>query len=450
MRALKSLTLGVLILLFWVSNVAPAQVDEIDQLINQLKNENWRMRYEAVQALGRREDPRAAEPLVNALKDKYWPVRYEAAQALGKIGDSRAVEPLITTLQDKYWPVQWGAAQALGKIGDSRAVEPLINALKAAKWPIRCEATQALVKLGTPAVEPLITTLKEEQHYDVRWRAAQALGKIGDSRAVESLIIALKDEKWPVRYNAAQALGEIGDERAIPALEEALKSKNKRGVRKAIIEALEKIKSKKIEEAPLLEIESLPDEVILPEEKEKQPLRLTIKLDKKVYGAWEPIDVKMKLKNTGKEDVLVWKDIFWGDDAIFSVNRIENGKRIPVPMVELEGVRTVLRQEALQVLGSKETFEEEENVLKWVAGGILRPGNYEIQITYRSIYSTAKEIGPKIWTSKLSSNTITIKVNPVRKGAPSERAEFEKIHEIVWEGLEAPSKLSNGVKVKRK
>ncbi len=280
---------------------------------------------------------------------------------------------------------------------------------------MRYEAAEALVKINKPAVEPLIIALKDEKWYDVRWRVAQALGKIGDSRAVEPLMIALKDGKWPVRYKAAQALGEIGDERAIPALEEALKSKNKRGVRKAIIEALDKIKSKKIEEAPLLEIESLPDEVILPEGKEKQPLRLTIKSDKKVYRAWEPIDIEIKLKNTGKKDVLVWKDIFWGDDASFSVNKIEDGKKIPVPMVELEGLRTVLRQEALQVLGSKETFEEEENVLKWVVGGILRPGSYEIQITYRSIYSTAKEIGPKIWTSKLTSDTITIKVKVKRK-----------------------------------
>jgi len=414
MRALKSLTLGILILLFWVSNVAPAQVDEIDRLINQLENKNWRMRYEATQSLGKKKDPRAVEPLITTLKDKSWPVRYEAAEALGKIGDPRAVESLITALKDAYWPVQWGAAQALGEIKDPRAVEPLITALKARKRPVRYEATESLAKIGEPAVESLIIALKDEKWYEIRWRAAQALGKIRDSRAVEPLMIALKDEKWPVRYKAAQSLGEIGDERAIPALEEAWKSKNKRGVRRAIKEALEKIKSKKIEEAPLLEIESLPDEAILPE-KEKQPLQLTIKSDKKVYEAWEPIDVKMKLKNTGKKDILVWKDIFWGDDAIFSVNKIENNKKIPVPMVKLEGLRTVSRQEALQVLGSKETFEEEENVLKWVAGGILRPGKYEIQITYRSIYSTAKEIGPKVWTSKLTSNTITIKVKVKRK-----------------------------------
>ncbi len=36
-------------------------------------------------------------------------------------------------------------------------------------------------------------------------------------------------------------------------------------------------------------------------------------------------------------------------------------------------------------------------------------------------------------------------LHPVRKEASSERAGFEKIHEMVWEGLEAPSKLSNGV-----
>ena len=103
-----------------------------------------------------------------------------------------------------------------------------------------------LIRLGEPSVEPLIQALKDEE-WGARYRAAEALGEIGDARVVEPLIQALKDENPDVRMRTARALGKIGDERAVEPLIQALKDEYPvySGIREAIKDALENIKSNK-------------------------------------------------------------------------------------------------------------------------------------------------------------------------------------------------------------
>jgi phosphoribosyl-ATP pyrophosphohydrolase len=214
--------------------------DEVSVLITALKDEDFRVRYDASFALGEIGEP-AVEPLIQALKDEDSDVRERAAVALGNIGDKRAVEPLIQALKDEDSDVRERAAVALGKIGEP-AVEPLIRALKDEDSDVRYNAADALGKIGEPAVEPLIQALKDE-YSDVREKAADALGKIGNERAVEPLIHALEDEYSLVRYYAALALGKIRDKRAIEPLTNALEDESSL-VRNAAREALEKIQGK--------------------------------------------------------------------------------------------------------------------------------------------------------------------------------------------------------------
>ena len=86
--------------------------------------------------------------LIQRLKDKNEGVRRMAAVALGEIKDTRAVEPLIAALKDNDRSVRWSAAEALGNIKDARAVEPLIAALKDDDIGVRREAAGALEKIG--------------------------------------------------------------------------------------------------------------------------------------------------------------------------------------------------------------------------------------------------------------------------------------------------------------
>ena len=57
------------------------------------------------------------ERLIDQLRDRDKYVRGNATVALGRIGDTRAVEPLIKALEDEDSGVRWTAAVALGKIG---------------------------------------------------------------------------------------------------------------------------------------------------------------------------------------------------------------------------------------------------------------------------------------------------------------------------------------------
>ena len=89
MRVLKSSVLLVLVLVFCVGSIATVRADEVDKLINQLKDKDWTVRLLAAIDLGKIGDNRAVEPLVTALKDKDWHaqggVRKQAALSLRKI-----------------------------------------------------------------------------------------------------------------------------------------------------------------------------------------------------------------------------------------------------------------------------------------------------------------------------------------------------------------------------
>jgi hypothetical protein len=61
-------------------------------------------------------------PLLGALKDEDWRVRASAAEALGQIGDRQAVSSLIELLVDERIEVQRVAAVALGRLGDPGAI----------------------------------------------------------------------------------------------------------------------------------------------------------------------------------------------------------------------------------------------------------------------------------------------------------------------------------------
>lgn len=132
------------------------------------------------------------------------------------------VERLIQTLRDWSPGSRRQAAERLGNLGDVRAVGPLCQELENGHWFVRKRAAIALAKMGTPAVEPLCRLLREGNE-NVRVLAAWALGRIDDMQALRSLCCALKDKDWNVRKQAADALGNMGRREALPALRERLR-----------------------------------------------------------------------------------------------------------------------------------------------------------------------------------------------------------------------------------
>ncbi len=224
-------------------------VEPVEELVKKLHDKNWRVRWEAVQALGKIKDVKIVEPLIDVLGDENFYVRCASAKALEEIG-ALTVEPLIATLQDntknKY--ARELAAEVLEKLGDTRAIEPLIAALQDKEGDVRAAAAKALEKFGdSRAIEPLIAALQDKEG-DVRAAAAKALAKIGDDRAIEPLIAALRDTDSKVRESAMEALKRIDRDwyrskwakKQVPDFISALRDKNKE-VRETAAELLKEI-----------------------------------------------------------------------------------------------------------------------------------------------------------------------------------------------------------------
>ena len=73
--------------------------------------------------------PVAFDQMLEALSDDEWAIREQAANVLGRFRDPRAVDPLMVALKDKDGAVRTAAVWALERIGDSRATPGLIEAL---------------------------------------------------------------------------------------------------------------------------------------------------------------------------------------------------------------------------------------------------------------------------------------------------------------------------------
>jgi len=264
--------------------------EQFETILRMLKKgETSEERHGAAIALGELKNLKAIPALITALKDEDWSVRSSAAEAIGKIAEANpgkevleAITALINALKDEDSDVRLSAAEAIREIAEANpgnkevleAITALINALKDDYSRVRESAAEAIGKIGEAnpnskevleAIPALITALKDNNK-DVRKRAAEVIGKIGvNDEQFETIVRMLKEgETWEERHGAAIALGELKNLKAIPALITALKDNNK-DVRKRAAEAIEKIaeinpNSKEVLEAIPALITALKDE----------------------------------------------------------------------------------------------------------------------------------------------------------------------------------------------
>ena len=98
---------------------------DMDQLIKDLQNSSWQIRWDAAAALGETKDPRAVGPLSAALQDENSYVRMTAARSLGMIDDPRVVAALIQALKDESHGVRKNAMLSLKeRTGQDLGKEP--------------------------------------------------------------------------------------------------------------------------------------------------------------------------------------------------------------------------------------------------------------------------------------------------------------------------------------
>lgn len=215
-----------------------------DELLALLKTNNWRVRANAIRALGGLKDRRAVADLLLTVQraTERWEVRGNALLALGLIGELSAASVAFTALTDDQATVRAAAAEALGQLAVPEGLDPLLAALQDPHPQVRVQAAGSLARYPDgKAVEDLIGALQHDKNRVVREVAAAALRDTRDERALGPLIAALRDDYANVQINAATALGEWGRAEALEPLLPLLTNPSE-SVRAAAAKALDNLR----------------------------------------------------------------------------------------------------------------------------------------------------------------------------------------------------------------
>jgi HEAT repeat protein len=130
------------------------------------------------------------------------------------------IDTLLLKLKDNDFRVRCNAVSGLGKIKDPRALSALLGALanRQENDPdrrVNFYTILALAKMGEYSILPLIKALKKDpSHPDDNWRrywTALALGYREDKRAIEPLIDVLEDPDSDIVGGVVEALEDIED-----------------------------------------------------------------------------------------------------------------------------------------------------------------------------------------------------------------------------------------------
>lgn len=220
-------------------------------LVRNIEDRDWKVRWDAVNELGKLKDPRVVPALVDrALYDDNPHPRWRSLWALKSVGPtgSESLPLLRTELADDTPAVVRNAAIALAFFGSPEGRDELLKGLEDADSYRRWEAIFSLRKIGDTEVAKALTPLldhKKEPEVRIRGEVALTLGNMGNGQVILSLLNAvIRDPSPQVRWRAAMSLAKAGDASVTGQLERALTREKDPKVREHIEGALEKIRKR--------------------------------------------------------------------------------------------------------------------------------------------------------------------------------------------------------------
>ena len=202
----------------------------------ELANQSYLVRKEAVAALGKLKDRSAVADLIAVLENtnESKSIRATAAASLAMLLDERAFAPLLAALDDENAEVRLQAVTALGIIKGANAVNKLVEILHTPleDTSVRAACATALGLIGDNSSEAAILRTFRAETGTVYKSAITALGKLKSREAVTELIEILEDRSMEsdTRTEAAKALAAIGDNRAAESISRRLVDDTEYGV----------------------------------------------------------------------------------------------------------------------------------------------------------------------------------------------------------------------------
>jgi HEAT repeat protein len=163
-------------------------------------------------------DPGLEEPLLAALGDTRYNCQAWAAMGCAAMDIRAAVPQLITLLDHEQWIVRAETVDALGRLGDASVVPSLRPLLgDEADW-LRRRTADALARIGGDAALEALWHEFEHRRFSRIGYLASTLA-LFTPEVLPRLLAAAGSADPDQRYWAAVALGSTGDDRAVPALE---------------------------------------------------------------------------------------------------------------------------------------------------------------------------------------------------------------------------------------
>jgi HEAT repeat protein len=199
-----------------VRSAAAAPVAVIDRLIGAMRDENARIRFDAVHALGVVAEAPLPAPQARALTaelDHYDPImRAATARVLGRLRVGGAGDALLIALEDSSPLVRQYALEALALMQDRRALTSARSIVQQGRGGAVEGALVALARFGDRDDIELFRARLGARDAGVRRVAAEALGRAGDAGMKAQLgTLATSDRSGDVRLAAAFALQKLGE-----------------------------------------------------------------------------------------------------------------------------------------------------------------------------------------------------------------------------------------------
>jgi HEAT repeat protein/beta-lactamase regulating signal transducer with metallopeptidase domain/protein involved in polysaccharide export with SLBB domain len=205
----------------------------------------------ALAGLGVEGTPDYIAAFAEVLRGKDAAARRQAAGILSKVNppSPAVIDALARALQDPDWEIRAHTAQLLGtkRSAAAGAVPALLERLKDDKPLVRVNAAVALgnIKAHARTVVPALAQALRDDNTDVCRNAADALAQFGPEakEAVPALVRELKEGFHGEHWRIVHVLGKIGPAaaEALPALTECLKREGDINMRRALVQAMQKI-----------------------------------------------------------------------------------------------------------------------------------------------------------------------------------------------------------------
>jgi HEAT repeat protein len=198
-----------------VRSALPAPPAVFNRLVMAMRDENPRVRFDAVHILGFVAEPpiTAAQQVALAAElDHYDPIiRAATARVLGRLRAREAASALLAAVDDTNEVVRMFAVEALGLIGDDRVLGPARGYATRGRGALAEASVLALARLGAREDIEMFRELLVGRNVLMRRAAAEGLGKAGDRDSLPALErLATSGEPHPVRVAAMYALQLLG------------------------------------------------------------------------------------------------------------------------------------------------------------------------------------------------------------------------------------------------